>query len=270
MLSHTPSDSAETRVYRKLEDGIQGEVKNICKRLKLEQSSSTIIGYQPSPQVLESMLSQVVRKGVRECLSEFSSGTGSLRKEKEKTEATDVNSGSQDDSVPGRFCEPRHFVSRSLELTKKKSILFERSYKVFFGKVTIRSYSEISMDSAATIFGNNSTSLLDLSFSILPNPRFFSTAPILSVSAYRKSHGSKIYSTLIYFNVVPSESEVFKAVEDGDLVHLQELLRTGQASLFDVDEDGRNLIHVRVRSAVNEVATLTSRLSKAGSKQGSS
>jgi hypothetical protein len=48
------------------------------------------------------------------------------------------------------------------------------------------------------------------------------------------------------FNRRPNDSEVFLRCEWGDLEGLQHLIRNGEASLFDVDEHGNNLISVTV------------------------
>jgi hypothetical protein len=45
--------------------------------------------------------------------------------------------------------------------------------------------------------------------------------------------------------VLPSSSQVFQVVEEGDLQELREMLQNGEASLRDTDEGGRSLLFVR-------------------------
>jgi len=48
------------------------------------------------------------------------------------------------------------------------------------------------------------------------------------------------------FNVVPRNSPIFRMVENGDVIGIQELFRTGQASPFDQVESGYTVLDVRV------------------------
>ena len=49
------------------------------------------------------------------------------------------------------------------------------------------------------------------------------------------------------YNVVPAESPIFEMVRDGDIVGIQHLFSTRQASPFDREENGWTLLDVRCR-----------------------
>lgn len=48
------------------------------------------------------------------------------------------------------------------------------------------------------------------------------------------------------YNAVPLNSPIFKMTQTGDVIGVQELFRTGQASPFDRTEDGYTVLDVRV------------------------
>jgi len=47
------------------------------------------------------------------------------------------------------------------------------------------------------------------------------------------------------YNVIPDDAEVFTVIRHDDVCKLREMLEAGQASIFDIDEDGNSLLMVR-------------------------
>ena len=86
---------------------------------------------------------------------------------------------------------------------------------------------------------------IEFSFSFLPKSWLFSYAPLLSLSATR-DHGYRLENSLIYYNCVPSGSDIIYACILGDLGWVQELFRARKASVYDVDEWGYTPLHVSV------------------------
>jgi hypothetical protein len=251
--SASSSESPELRIHQILEDGIQGEVHRICERLELKHNLPPVIGTHLTLEALKSTLSQTVKQGLRECLSEYHPYNVSVREEKDQYKPGGPKPQTYEDSTLAAICcptqqkvsfQPGHSAKSVLNLTKRRILLFERRYKLFFGTVTFKSYSEVYVDPKTKVISHSSASRLDLGFSFLPDPRFFSTAPVLAFSAHRSDSNYQIHFSLIYFNVRPNDTEVFNVCRTLNLPLLKELFRTRQASLLDVDEKGRSLLQV--------------------------
>lgn len=58
-----------------------------------------------------------------------------------------------------------------------------------------------------------------------------------------RSHSGWDFSLNVY-NVRPSDAPIFEYVEEGDISAIQQLFQENMASVFDVDEEGKSLLHV--------------------------
>ena len=68
---------------------------------------------------------------------------------------------------------------------------------------------------------------------------------VWELNLYRSSVGWDV--SLRIYNVVPWDHPLFEACRNADLPLVQQLLVSGQGSLYDVDEWGRGPLHVRHR-----------------------
>ena len=102
----------------------------------------------------------------------------------------------------------------------------------FLGTVSVRRPQWIVKDRET----NGSYQSLDPQFERMWSIRF---SPAWWMSSCNWQHTFRQYRT------VSTDSAIFGACCDGDLGYMQKLLTEGSASLFDIDEDGLTLLHVR-------------------------
>ena len=149
---------------------------------------------------------------------------------------------------------------------RKSTTNWYRRYHTIFGIIIFQSnlVSKIVVgEGVQSEFDDPSCSLsIEFSFSLLPKSWLFSYVPLLSLLAIR-DHGYRLENSLISYNRVSSDSEIFKACGRGDLCRVQELFRANKASVYDVDDWGKTLLHV---SAYRGQLTVCSFLLQNGAK----
>lgn len=78
-------------------------------------------------------------------------------------------------------------------------------------------------------------------------------APVSALTVYFSEHTdgrvrSSIPPSVLAYNTVSNDAEVFYLVSDDDLEGLRSLLACGKATIRDCDESGRSLLHVSLRA----------------------
>jgi hypothetical protein len=122
-------------------------------------------------------------------------------------------------------------------------------YDIELGKIILREKSKEPRGTSSDQYQSTKNNIVEFAatMNFLPNSSSFTS----KISAYFKQYFYEknfvsLQPTILVHMMVPSKSEVFTCIEDGNLEGLLQLLRNGQASLTNCDERGRSLLAVGV------------------------
>ncbi|MCJ1391225.1 hypothetical protein MMC18_004087 [Xylographa bjoerkii] len=77
-------------------------------------------------------------------------------------------------------------------------------------------------------------------------PRWFFSQVVVIQGIYTQSRGPELLLRVL--RVRPNNSKIFTAIKDKNIVVIQRLLSTGEASVLDIDKRGRSLLHLALYS----------------------
>ena len=75
-------------------------------------------------------------------------------------------------------------------------------------------------------------------------PRWFAHRVVIAIAANERQRGPELWLRVL--NRRPGTSEIFRVILSGNMKKVQNLLASGRASVFDVDEAGESILQVRV------------------------
>lgn len=101
---------------------------------------------------------------------------------------------------------------------------------------------------------NEIDSQAHITVTIMPKVTIGTEAPI-HVTFSRCTHDAPMYTTIQTYNVIPSDSAIFKCIEMDDLIGFRRLISDGKASVTDINESGFSLLavspHSHLKSCLN-------------------
>jgi hypothetical protein len=160
-------------------------------------------------------------------------------------------------SIPRRNCGR---ISKS----KRRNRRFRKEYSTPFGKIVLHC-DEVISDSTdesriVPLPAPGENRIMEIGFDFIPRPWLTSKAYFASGSWGSLSNSGVLNFSLLFSPVVDKDSEIFTACRLGDIVTMRRLFDSKQASPYDVNQYGQNLLLVRALRAIFIYSTLISLL----------
>ncbi len=247
------------KALRAMEGQLQQDTSVIINAL--QATSNTVI---PKPIIctLESTIKSYVKEGFKESFQELQArleeqhrtGLEPPLQEMHDVEAEsrgfDLSSPNKTDPVP--VIQDQSSSLDDGEEMQRSSVQYEqfknhKAYDTLFGRigVSIRATLKITKVIGFGVEKDNSERIFNASFTFKPCS-WLSRPAVWNLTVQQKSssigHNLNIQPT--YSPIVSHKSPIFQSCREGDLLKVIEILRTGQASVHDIDEWGRGLMHV--------------------------
>lgn len=254
MASISSQQLETTRTIHALESRLKQDTSVIVKTL---QSGNRNAYPGVLMATLESTIKSYVREGFRESFQELQTQLDTSQKASLK-EVSEENNAEPTPDVPSEppkvtdsatgFCEDCVTSTSGRTTLEYDRTSCRKTYDVWLGQIEI-AVSLASKVSAKVRYGaenRHSEQILRFSFTFKPKSWLVSTGTWRISGKHASSrYGHDFSFQPTYCPRVSYKAPIFDSCKTGNISDVLQLLDSGQASIYDMDEWGRSLLHVR-------------------------